>query len=220
MKDLKKGFVSSRACVCVRVCVRARLCWVSNHSDPRVAWPGQGAGIQWRGCPTVAASFRWQSKSGMEREVDIACKQVTVVVKADVGVCVLSGCISSESLGLISFSISFTQTVYDILSCRHAQCLFNQWLRRGLQPCVQGVWTLSASADPLPPGCSSSYNLNESICFSNSNKTCSAVDLWAWLESKCVRWLLQSMIKTNRLVLHYSLNIFIIVVVRQPLTEG
>lgn len=49
------------------VCVCVFELSVANHSDPRVAWLGQGVGTQWRGCPTVAASFRRQSKSGIER---------------------------------------------------------------------------------------------------------------------------------------------------------
>ncbi len=77
-------FWKSILCQVVPVCVLVSS--VSNHSDPRVAWLGQGAGIQWRGCPAEAANFRCQSKSGMEREVDMSSTQVIIVAKAEVGV--------------------------------------------------------------------------------------------------------------------------------------
>ena len=135
---LKKDF-HFKLCVCVCVCTLVLS--VSNHSDPRVPWLGQGAGTQWRGCPTVAASFRCQSKSGMEREVDIAWKEVNAVVKADVGVllcvcvCGLSGYVKdSESLVWYLFIIP---KQYDTLSGRRTQCLFPQWLWPSLSPCGQ-----------------------------------------------------------------------------------
>lgn len=114
-------------CVCV-----CSLLSVSNHWDPRVAWLGQGAGTQWRGCPTVAASFRHQSKSGMEREVGIAWKQVTLVVKADVTVQVCV-CVWLHKWSWILDWITFcyTQTANDTLACRHTHNVYvvSDWLR-------------------------------------------------------------------------------------------
>lgn len=123
----KKGcfvYICVCMCVCERECVFVRSCTtVSNPSDPGVARLRQGASIQ---CPAVAASFRCQSKSGMEKEVDIACKQVIVVVTADVGVwlCVwVQGCELTYKWSWIFFIMP---TVHEVLACRHMQCLLRK----------------------------------------------------------------------------------------------
>lgn len=64
-----------------------------------------------RGCSSAAASFQCQSNLGMDREISIACKQVTVVVRADFGMiwCLRAFaclCYSVVNLGLKSFIIS------------------------------------------------------------------------------------------------------------------
>lgn len=158
-------------CVCVCVLVLS----VSNHSDPRVAWLGQGAGIQWRGCPTVAASFRCQSKSGMEREVDIACKQVSVVVKADVGVCLcvcVCACLGTSVILNHWFNIflSYPNSIRHALMQTHTMFILLVTITEPVGGPVGRVWTfclsVSAFTGPLLLGCSSSsYNLNEWICF-------------------------------------------------------
>lgn len=98
------GVGSVKLRLSVHVCACLPAFSVSNHVDPRVAWLGQGAGIQWRGRPTVAASFRHQSKSGMVSERSWHCLQTSQpCCQGACGcVCVLFGCRWMWILGLIS----------------------------------------------------------------------------------------------------------------------
>lgn len=148
--DPEKAFMSSlvRMCLC--------LYWVCQiiqtpgwHGWVRELAYNEGDVPQLLPVSDASLNQEW-------REVDIASKKVTVVVKADMCDC-LSWYIN-ESKSLVWYIFYHNQKVYNILSCRRTLCLFHQWL---WLPCVDLMF---AFTDPLPLRCSSSYNLNERIC--------------------------------------------------------
>lgn len=142
--DPEKGFY-------VKSCLSVCSCWVCQIIETP-GWHGwvselahnEGDVPQLLPVSDTSLNQEWREKLTLLENKSLLSRQMWACVC--VHACALVWV--HQRLWIIGLKSFYTQTVYGILSCRHAQFLSCQWVWSRLKPCGQSVWTLCLSVRP------------------------------------------------------------------------